>query len=68
MSFNGQPLEQFPGQAQGAISRKYPLTLRPGINNITFNFSRYNHAGAVINAADDRPLAGTFLKLGVTPY
>ena len=68
VNFNNQPVEQLLQQPEGVIVRKYPLTLQPGINSVTFHFARYNRAGAVINAADSRPLAGTFFKLGLTLY
>ena len=68
VNLNNQPVEQLAQLPEGVIARKYPLALRPGLNSVTFTFARYNHAGAVINDADSRLLAGTFLKLGLTLY
>ncbi len=63
---NGQVIEQFTGPPVGIIERTYPLALRPGVNEVTFTFARYNHAGADLAPNDPRLIAGTFRTLDLT--
>ena len=61
---NDTVVEQFPRQPVGMVGRHYRLALRPGMNNISVGFARYNHGPQDLNSPDPRPLAGSnFVKL-----
>ena len=58
---NGQTVEQLTRLPPGKITRTYALTLRPGFNEITLAFARFNHGGADLAPEDGRPISGTLL-------
>lgn len=63
--YDDQPLETFSDlPADAKVERTFRLPLGPGGEHVfRLEYDRWNHHGADLNAADDRPVAGGFSRL-----
>lgn len=65
--YDGQPLETFTDLPREMVERTFRLPLKPGSEHVfALEYARWNHQGAVLNAGDERLIAGGFSQLEVT--